>query len=102
MPDTTPNLSREFKKALDAHGYGFHFAAAVGYRNIDDIEFAFGTAADADAALGPLQETLGYYELALSPAKTLIEGFPRPARNLGYHNFEAFASERHGSSRNLT
>jgi hypothetical protein len=48
----------------------------TGYRYIDDIELAFGTAAQADAALGPLQETLGDYELALNPIKTQIERLP--------------------------
>jgi len=50
-----------------------------GYRFVDDIEFPFPTAAEAAAALGPLQETLGYYELALNPAKTQVEPLPLPS-----------------------
>jgi hypothetical protein len=49
---------------------------ATGLRHIDDIELSFSRAADADAALGPLQEVLGQFELALNPLNTHIDKLP--------------------------
>jgi hypothetical protein len=47
-----------------------------GYRYIDDFELSFANRTRADGALGPLQEALGHYELALNPTKTQIDPLP--------------------------
>jgi len=51
---------------------------ARGFRNIDDYEFGFSTYANAENALGLLQELLNHYELALNPKKTSVIELPVP------------------------
>jgi hypothetical protein len=46
------------------------------FRNIDDYEFGFKSYAEAENALGLLQEELNHYELSLNPRKTSILKLP--------------------------
>ena len=46
-------------------------------RYLDDYEFVFPSLANAEGALGPLQEVLGLYELALNAAKTMVGPLPQ-------------------------
>jgi hypothetical protein len=49
----------------------------IGFRYLDDFEFAFPSVSAAEGALGPLQETLGHSELALNPTKTIVQALPQ-------------------------
>jgi hypothetical protein len=53
-----------------------------GYRYIDDYEFSFSVRADAERALGELQQGLSIYELDLNGLKTSIKELPEPTDKL--------------------
>jgi len=60
-----------------------------GFRIMDDYEFGFKTRADAEQALGVLQELLNNYELALNPNKTQILELPLPIEDTGIPELRA-------------
>ena len=60
-----------------------------GFRIMDDYEFGFKTRAEAERALGILQESLNKYELALNPNKTQILELPLPTEDIGIPELRA-------------
>ena len=60
-----------------------------GFRIMDDYEFGFKTRAEAEGALGILQESLNKYELALNPNKTQILELPLPTEDIGIPELRA-------------
>jgi hypothetical protein len=76
-PDTSLVIAELILCAID--GIIADNVTRSGYRYLDDYELTFTTAADANAALGPLQEALGRYELALNANKTNVDSLPLPS-----------------------
>jgi hypothetical protein len=73
-PDTSLVVAEVLLSAVDAE-----LAAktkAIGFRFIDDYEFAFRTYTEAEQVLSTLQGLLGEFELALNPRKSEIVDLP--------------------------
>jgi len=75
-PDTSLLIAEILLGAVDAQLLSK--VHAMGFRNIDDYEFGFPSYAEAENALGFLQEILNQYELALNPKKTSVVQLPVP------------------------
>lgn len=73
-----------------------------GFRIIDDYEFGFKTRAEAEIALGVLQELLNKYELALNPNKTQILELPLPIEDIGIPGLRALQLSDAKNSSNKT
>lgn len=74
-PDTSFIIAELLLSAVDVQLKAFH-GCSWGLRHVDDFEFGFHTASEAESGIAALQEILSVYELELNPTKTAIHSFP--------------------------
>ena len=86
-PDTSLLIAEIILSAIDVDLANQRIT--TGFRIMDDYEFGFKTRAEAEVALGILQESLNKYELALNPNKTQILELPLPTEDIGIPELRA-------------
>ena len=95
-PDTSLLIAEILLSAIDVDLANHRITN--GFRIMDDYEFGFKTRAEAEVALGILQESLNKYELALNSSKTQILELPLPIEDIGIPELRALHLSDAGKS----
>lgn len=89
-PDTSFVIAEIIGAGIDSAFSGRLVSPIRGLRRVDDQEYGFGSLAEAEEALGALQEAHSEYELSLNASKTRIEQMPLPVEDPWVAQFRRF------------